>query len=124
MSIKIKPVIGLASALTIVIATAISSSAVYAEGHEKTLEEGKKLAFTRAKGNCLACHMIPGGESPGNFAPPLISMKMRYPDKAKLRAQIWDASAKNSETSMPLFGRYEVLSESELDKVVEYIYSL
>lgn len=124
MSNKIKPVIYLASALTIVIATTVTSSAALAESQKNILEEGKNLSFARAKGNCLACHMIPGGESPGNIAPPLISMKMRYPDKAKLREQIWDASTKNSETAMPLFGRYEILSESELDKVVEYIYSL
>jgi len=124
MSNKIKSITALASALTVVIAAATSSSAVYAEAQKNILEEGKKLSFTRAKGNCLACHMIPGGESPGNIAPPLISMKMRYPDKTKLRDQIWDASKKNLETAMPLFGRYEILSESELDKVVEYIYSL
>ncbi len=123
MSLRIKPLVGLASALTVVIATAVSSSAL-AEDNEAVHAEGKELAFDRGKGNCLACHMIPGGESPGNIAPPLISMKMRYPDKAKLHAQISDPSASNSETAMPLFGRYEILSDSELDKVVEYIYSL
>ena len=111
-----------AIALTATIGMTASVSASNSNSHDT--EEGKKLAFNRAKGNCLACHMIPGGESPGNIAPPLISMKARYPDKAKLREQIWDASAINPETAMPLFGRYEILSESELDKIVEFIYSL
>ena len=35
------------------------------------IEQGKKVAFDRKKGNCLACHMIAGGELPGNIGPPL-----------------------------------------------------
>ncbi len=94
-----------------------------AEGNS-ALEEGKKLAFSRKKGNCLACHMIEGGNLPGNIGPPLIAMKARYPDRAKLRAQIWDASKMNPETAMVLFGKYGVLSEAEIDKVVDFIWSL
>ncbi len=88
------------------------------------IEQGKELAFSRKKGNCLACHMIKDGVSPGNIAPPLVMMKSRFPDKNVLRAQIWDASKRNPETAMPLFGKYEVLTESELDKVTDFIYSL
>lgn len=115
---------GLISALTIVTVLLLTSPMAFADEQKNTLEEGKNLAFSRSKGNCLACHMIPDGESPGNIGPPLISMKTRYPDKAKLKEQISDAAIKNSETAMPLFGRYEILTESELDKVVDYIYSL
>ncbi len=88
------------------------------------IEQGKELAFSRKKGNCLACHMIKDGVSPGNFAPPLVMMKSRFPDKNVLRTQISDASKRNPETSMPLFGKYEVLTESELDKVTDFIHSL
>jgi len=86
-------------------------------------EAGKQVAFTRSKGNCLACHMIPGGESPGTIGPPLVAMKARYPDKAKLRAQIWDPTIANPETSMPPFGRHEILSEEEIDQLVEFIWA-
>ncbi len=55
------------------------------------LEQGKQLAFERRKGNCLACHIIAGGELAGNLGPPLVLMTARFPDRAKLRAQIWDA---------------------------------
>ena len=68
--------------------------------------------------------MIMGGVSPGTIAPPLIAMKSRYPDKAVLKEQIWDASLKNPETIMPSFGSYEVLTNKEMDQLVEYIYSL
>lgn len=90
----------------------------------KVIEQGKKLSFDRKKGNCLACHYIEGGSLPGNIGPALVSMKARFPDKAKLRAQIWDATAANPNTMMPPFGRHEILTESEIDKVVEFIYSL
>lgn len=88
------------------------------------IEEGKALSFDRKKGNCLACHMIEGGNYPGNIAPPLIAMQGRYPNKAALRKQIWDPTISNPESSMPPFGKHEVLTKSELDKVVEFIWSL
>ncbi|MDH5784990.1 MAG: sulfur oxidation c-type cytochrome SoxX, partial [Chromatiales bacterium] len=91
---------------------------------EQMIAEGKKLAFDRKKGNCLACHHIEGGDLAGNIGPALVAMKARFPDKAVLRAQIWDATAKNPNTMMPPFGRHEIMSESEIDKVVEFIHSL
>ena len=87
-------------------------------------EQGMALSFDRKKGNCLACHQIEGGKLAGNIGPPLIAMKARYPDKAKLRAQIWDATKTNPNTMMPPFGRNKVLGESEIDKIVEFIYTL
>lgn len=88
------------------------------------IAEGKDIAFNRKKGNCLACHQIEGGSLPGNIGPPLIAMKDRFPDKSKLRAQIADARVQNPMTMMPPFGAHEILSASEIDKVVEFIHSL
>ena len=88
------------------------------------IEAGKQIAFDRKKGNCLACHMIEGGSLPGNIGPPLVAMKDRFPDKAKLKAQISDSRVSNPNTIMPPFGPHEVLSKGEIDKVVEFIYSL
>jgi sulfur-oxidizing protein SoxX len=85
---------------------------------------GKKVAFDRKKGNCLACHMIADGSLPGNIGPPLASMKARFPDKADLRAQIWDSTVANPNTIMPPFGKNQILSEKEVDLVTEFIYSL
>jgi sulfur-oxidizing protein SoxX len=90
----------------------------------KAIEEGKELAFHRQKGNCLACHKIAGGDLPGNIGPELVNMKARYPDKAKLRAQIWDATTVNPNTIMPPFGKHKMLSEKEIDLVTDFIYSL
>ena len=64
-------------------------SAMAAEKELTSVEQGKKLAFNRKKGNCLACHSIAGGSMAGSMGPPLVAMKARFPDKSKLRYQIW-----------------------------------
>ena len=91
---------------------------------QDAVTQGGCLAIDNRKGNCLACHRIEGGNLPGNIAPPLISMKQRYPDKAKLRAQLWDSTVANPNTSMPPFGRHKILSEDEIDKIVEFVLTL
>ncbi|MFK5950246.1 MAG: sulfur oxidation c-type cytochrome SoxX [Methylococcales bacterium] len=92
------------------------------------ISEGKKIAFNKKKGNCLACHAIKGGKLPGNIGPALsikgVAIKDRFPDKSKLRAQIYDSRNANPNTIMPPFGAHEILSDAEIDKVVEFIYSL
>lgn len=103
---------------------AIPVSSALAESGASVVDEGKAIAFDRKKGNCLACHQIEGGDLAGNIGPPLLAMKARFPDKAKLRDQIWDATKTNPNTIMIPFGRNEVLTETEIDKVVEYIYTL
>lgn len=87
-------------------------------------ESGKAVAMDRAKGNCIACHLIPGGESPGAIGPALVAMQTRYPSKEALAIQIWDATVKAPEAAMPPFGRHEILSKQEFADVVEYIWSL
>jgi len=101
-----------------------SFPAAAADGASSVVEKGKVAAFDRKKGNCLACHTVDDGTLPGNIGPPLVAMKARFPDKAKLRAQIWDATVVNPNTIMIPFGRNKVLSEEEIDQVVEYIYTL
>jgi sulfur-oxidizing protein SoxX len=93
-------------------------------GDTAMIEKGKQIAFDRKKGNCLTCHQIAGGKLMGNIGPPLIAMKARFPDKAKLRDLIWDMTARNPNTMMPAFGKYRVISEKEIDAVVEYVQSL
>ncbi len=88
------------------------------------LELGKAVAFDRAKGNCLACHAIQDGELAGNMGPPLLLMKTRFPNRADLRAQIWDASVNEPNSRMPPFGRHRILTEEEIGLVVDFIYSL
>lgn len=85
---------------------------------------GKNLAFDRSKGNCLACHVIEDGESPGNIGPPLSNLSERFSDKELLRRQIWDATSFNPQTSMPPFGKNKILKPEEIDQIVDYLWSL
>ena len=84
---------------------------------------GREIAFERSLGNCLACHIIAGGELAGNIGPPLIFMKVRYKTKELLKAQISDARKKNPHSIMPPFGKYQILTEEQIDKVTAFIYS-
>lgn len=101
------------------------STTVSAEGSNKSdIEQGQEIAFSRKKGNCLACHNIKGGKLPGNIAPPLVAMQQRFSDKAKLRAQIYDSTAANPNSIMPPFGRHKIISDKEIDLVTTFIYQL
>ena len=91
---------------------------------EQRLAEGKQISFERSKGNCLACHVIEDGDTPGNIGPPLINLSVRFSNKRQLRKQIWDATVYNPQTSMPPFGKNKILTEEEIDKVVDYLWSL
>ena len=85
---------------------------------------GKALVMEKSKGNCLACHVISDGVQPGNIGPPLVGMKMRFPEVELLYEQIWDATVRNPDSRMPPFGRHGILSSEEIDLIVEYLYTL
>jgi sulfur-oxidizing protein SoxX len=102
----------------------LAACANVAEVPQERLSIGKKLAFDRNKGNCLACHVIDDGESPGNIGPPLAALKTRFKDKLQLREQIFDATRFNPETSMPPFGRNKILTADEIDRIVDYLWTL
>jgi sulfur-oxidizing protein SoxX len=106
------------------LALAPNMAAAADSGEQSMIKQGKEIAFDRKKGNCLACHQIDDGTLPGNIGPPLVGMKARFPDKSKLRQQIWNATKANPNTMMPPFGLYHILTKDEINKVVEYIYTL
>ncbi len=91
---------------------------------QQRLATGKQLSFQRDKGNCLACHVIEEGEDPGNIGPALVDMQAKFSSKAQLKAVIWDATQFNAQTSMPPFGKNEILTPEEMGMVVDYIWSL
>jgi sulfur-oxidizing protein SoxX len=64
------------------------------------------------------------GEMPGTVGPPLMMMQQRFPERAVLRQQIWDATERNPNTRMPPFGRHGMLTEEEIDWIVDYLYTL
>ena len=130
MRIKTTMLISLLAALGQVVpamaAEGVAASAPAAAAPVAPQMTGQQLAFDKNKGNCLSCHAIPDPKatSPGNVGPELARIKERYPDRAKLRAQIWDATVANPNTAMPPMGRNKILTEQEIDLVVDYIHNL
>ena len=86
--------------------------------------EGQKIAFDRSKGNCLTCHDIKGGDLPGTIGPPLKNIKTKYPDRNDLIAIVTDETKRNPQTVMPPFGRNRILSEQEINAVVDFLQTL
>lgn len=103
---------------------AAGSVPAIAQASAETIEEGRKLAENRQRGNCYSCHAAEGAELAGNVGPPLVYMKQRYPDRQALYQQIADARIRNPETVMPPYGAHGILSEDELNRVVDYVLSL
>jgi L-cysteine S-thiosulfotransferase len=86
--------------------------------------EGERLAFDRAKGNCLSCHEIRGGDLPGTIGPALKDIKSKYPDRNDLVAILTDESRRNPLTAMPPFGRNRILTEQEINAIVDFLQTL
>jgi L-cysteine S-thiosulfotransferase len=85
--------------------------------------DGQKIAFDRGKGNCLTCHQIKGGDLPGTIGPALTDLKARY-DRNELIAIVSDETKRNPLTVMPPFGRNRILTEQEINAVVDFLQTL
>ena len=86
--------------------------------------EGQRIAFDRSKGNCLTCHDIKGGNLPGSIGPKLENIKAKYPDRSELIAILTDETKRNPLTVMPPFGRNRILTEREINAVVDFLQTL
>jgi L-cysteine S-thiosulfotransferase len=116
-----KPVLLQAFALVLLIGAAFSAGPACAQS---AAAEGQKLAFDRGKGNCLTCHEIKGGDLPGTIGPALKDIKSKYPDRKDLIAIVTDETKRNPQTVMPPFGRNRILSEQEINAVVDFLQTL
>jgi L-cysteine S-thiosulfotransferase len=110
-----------ALALALMIGALISASPARAQS---TASEGERIAFDRGKGNCLTCHEIKGGDLPGTIGPPLKDIKSKYPDRNELVAIVSDETRRNPQTVMPPFGRNRILTEQEINAVVDFLQTL
>jgi sulfur-oxidizing protein SoxX len=108
-------------ALMLLIGTASLSDPAHAQS---AAAEGQKLAFDRGKGNCLTCHEIKGGDLPGTIGPPLKDIKSKYPDRNELVAILTDETKRNPQSVMPPFGRNRILTEQEINAVVDFLQTL
>jgi sulfur-oxidizing protein SoxX len=91
---------------------------------QSTVSQGRTLAFDRGKGNCLTCHAIAGGDLPGSIGPPLTALRSKYPDRAALVAILNDETRRNPLTVMPPFGRNRILTEAEINAIVDFLQTL
>ena len=103
------------------LALLLSASAAHAQSGAA---DGQKLAFDRGKGNCLTCHEIKGGDSPGTVGPALTDFKTKYPDRKDLIAIVSDETQRNPQTVMPPFGRNRILTEKEISAIVDFLQTL
>jgi L-cysteine S-thiosulfotransferase len=111
-------------ALIPALALAIGMAASASPARAQSAAEGQKIAFDRGKGNCLTCHEIKGGDLPGTIGPPLKDIRSRYPDRHELVAILTDETKRNPQTVMPPFGRNRILTEQEINAVVDFLQTL
>ena len=110
-----------ALALALLIGAAAASGPAAAQS---AVAERQKLAFDRSKGNCLTCHEIKGGDLPGSIGPALKDIKSKYPDRNELVAILTDETKRNPLTVMPPFGRNRILTETEINAIVDFLQTL
>lgn len=112
-----------ASALVMLIGAAAFAPTTAMAIDDGLAAEGKKIAENRKKGNCFTCHSYEGVHMAGNLGPPLNGISKRK-SREEIYNQIWDASKANPNTTMPPFGKYEVLSKKEINAVTEWVLTL
>ena len=118
---SIKPVLMPAFGLALALGALASVSPASAQS---PVSDGQKLAFDRGKGNCLTCHEIKGGDLAGSIGPPLKDIKSKYPDRNELVAIVTDETKRNPQTVMPPFGRNRILTDQEINAVVDFLQTL
>ncbi len=105
------------------VATALGLLAAAGPATAAESPNGQQLAFDRSKGNCLTCHEMKGGDAPGNVGPPLSDIKGRFPDRKELVAIISDETKRNPQTVMPPFKRNLILTDQEIQSVIDFLYT-
>ena len=78
------------------------------------------LALINAQ--CQQCHEIKGIGDFGNVGPSLVDLKARYADRKEVVAIVTDETKRNELTVMPPFGRNHILSQQEIETIVDYLY--
>jgi sulfur-oxidizing protein SoxX len=102
--------------------TALSFAAA-AQGSE---DSGRQLALDNNRGNCADCHQFPNDprvETRATVGPPLSGVRARFSSRIALTNLVKDPMAVNPDTIMPPYGRHRILTEREIDAIVDYLYT-
>ena len=111
----------------IIFAASMGQTGLALADQAQRIAAGARLAHEVPKGNCLACHAMPSDANAvtsANIGPPLVAIRARFPDRERLRRQIWDAGLTNPDTVMPPFGKHHILTTEEIELIVDYLYTL
>jgi len=73
--------------------------------------------------HCEQCHEVKGIQNFGNIGPSLVNLKERYPDRKEVAAIIYDETKRNPQTVMLPFGRNLILTQKQIDLIVDYLYA-
>ena len=79
-------------------------------------------ALTLINAQCQQCHEIKGIGDFGNVGPSLVDLKARYADRKDVVAIVTDETKRNELTVMPPFGRNHILTQQEIETIVDYLY--
>lgn len=86
--------------------------------------KGKAIAMNTQRGNCWACHVLPGDPQGGTGGPALVNVGSWGRTDAELFQRVWDGRVVNPQTEMPPYGTNGVLTEQEIRDVVAYLQTL
>lgn len=102
----------------------IATLALCAPAVQAASPDGMSLTLSPTKGNCIACHQLGNNPNAGNIGPALSGIKQKFPERKKLQQLLWDPTSSAPNTIMPPFGKHHLLSADEIDKIINYLYSL
>lgn len=90
-------------------------------------QEAIDLFVQPGKGHCIACHQLPEGSGPAarnDVGPKLEGARMRELGRDAIRQIIDDATKRNPDTVMPPFGRHQILTKAEIERLAEFLHAL
>ena len=89
-------------------------------------DAGRQLVLDAHKGNCVDCHQFPNDprvETRATVGPALSGIKARFISRIALTTLVMDPMGANPNTIMPPYGRHRILTEREIDAIVDYLYT-
>ncbi|HEX4859099.1 MAG TPA: sulfur oxidation c-type cytochrome SoxX [Usitatibacteraceae bacterium] len=109
------------------VATLLLAGVLCSFGAHAQAPDGRALFIDAKKGNCLACHQVPGEPamvSKSNIGPPLSGVAARGHTPESLRELLADPTRRNPASNMPPYGRHRILTEAEIEAIVRYVIAL
>lgn len=88
------------------------------------VQRGREIAVSPQRGNCVACHKLPGDDWPGTVGNSLLRYKHYEYTADRIYQQIYDPRIFNPSSVMPPFGSHNLLAEQDIRDLVAYLQSI